>query len=129
METYLQEIMKLMSLRLKERTLARLRESVDESAREKIKQSRKEVIEELKKQGITDEAAVSAALKNISATVTEEFMRTEGSVLLTKVPEIIQAEAIKLGEELAQAVKMATSAAAGEVTRELSGGHGSHSLS
>jgi len=120
LEAYLQEILKLMSLRLKERTLSNLRESVEESAREKIKQSKKQVVEELKKQGITDEEAVSAALKNISATVTDEFMRTEGAILLTKVPDIIQAEAIKLGEELAEAVKMATSAAAGEVTRELS---------
>jgi hypothetical protein len=119
LETYLQEITKLMSLRLKERTLATLRETVEGSAREKIEQSRKEVIRELKKQGISDETAIQAALKDISATVTAEFMKTEGTVLLSKVPQIIQSEGIKLGEELAQAVKEATAHAAAEVTREL----------
>jgi hypothetical protein len=75
----------------------------------------------LNKQGITDEGAIDTALKNISTTVTREFMRTEGSVLLAKVPEIMQSEAIKLGEELALAVKEATSLAATEVVQELTG--------
>jgi len=114
MDSQLLQVKNLLKMRIRVNALAALRNMVYEEAVKTIDSSNQSILEALRSKGITDEISIRQFLDAMPAAIAESYMRQHGKELLARIPDIIVAEASRIGSEIAQLV----SEAAGEATRE-----------
>jgi hypothetical protein len=114
MDIYSQQMKSLLKIRIRTNTLTALRNRVYEEAVKTIDSSNESILEALKTKGITDETSVRQFLDAMPSAIADTYMRQHGKELMARIPDMIVAEAAKIGAEMAKLV----SEAAGEATRE-----------